>query len=247
MESKEDVARNEGVIQIAIDGPAVSGKGTVARLLAKRIGFLCLDTGALYRGMTISLMDGGVDLDDVEAVKAAIGSVDLHVELCDDALTHVFLGSVDVTQRLHDLDVCQNVYRVALIPAVRAHVKRSQHDVGCCQNIVCEGRDIGSVVFPEAQFKFYLTATLKARSIRRFLMEQEKGNAAATMESVTAMIRSRDRMDKTRPISPLVRAPGAVVIDASVIRPDEVVDKMIRRIRRTLHGMGRTDICPKGC
>ena len=223
------MAEVENII-IAIDGPAVSGKGTVARLLAKRLGFMCLDTGALYRGMTIYFMDNGVDLGNDDEVKQATSTVDLHPE-CVDVETHIFLEQDDVTERLHDLDICENVYRVAAIPRVRARIKTIQHAIGAHQNIVCEGRDIGSVVFPNAKFKFYLTATLKARSERRFQMEAAK-RTGATLEEVTKMIRARDRMDKKRPISPLVQAEGAIKIDASHITAEQVVEKMIKIIKK---------------
>ncbi|MCL2847082.1 MAG: (d)CMP kinase [Firmicutes bacterium] len=213
------------VIQIAIDGPAASGKGTVARMLARRLGFICLDTGALYRGMTIHFMNHNVNIMDTTEIAAAVESLNMNVR-CENGETHIYLDDENVTDRLHDLDVCEYVYQVAQILIVRERIRIIQRDIGCCQSIVCEGRDIGSVIFPNAQFKFFLTASLRARARRRYKMELEKGNNSATYRDVENMIRARDHQDRTRPISPLKKAKGARVVSASERTAKQVVDVM---------------------
>jgi len=230
-------------LKIAIDGTVASGKGTVAKLLARRLNFLCLDTGALYRGMTIHFMNKDIKLTNPDDVALAIKSANLDVE-CVDNETRVFLNNEDITSRLRSLEVCNMVYKVATIPAVRDAVRELQHRIACCEPIVCEGRDIGSVVFPDAQIKFYLTATLKARAERRLKMEHAKGNTDTTYKQVRDMIRARDHGDKTRAISPLIKAPGSVTVDASHLTPDQVVDKMVAMINKKLKCTEMENCCP---
>lgn len=240
------------IFQVAIDGPTASGKGTVAKLLARRFGWLCLDTGALYRGIAIHFMmeglrgeglggkdgvsdsnninDGAVDINDAGAVLEALGRLDLDVK-CEGGETLVFLGGVDVTKRLHDIEVSEFVYKIAALPPVRARVKEIQQRIGNGQTIVCEGRDITSVIFPNARFKFYLTASLRARAKRRYREEVKKGvqtddGCRVTMERVMEGIRARDYADMTREISPLVRVRDAVVIDCSRRTAYDVVEIM---------------------
>lgn len=220
---------------IAIDGPSVSGKGTVARMLATRLGIMCLDTGALYRGMTIYFMQRdllckeGNDVTD-EQVSEALKTVKLEPR-CDmsDGTTHIYLNGVDVTENLHDLEVCENVFRVSPNPLVRAKMRTIQHDIGENNTLVCEGRDITSVVFPNARFKFFLTADLDVRAQRRHKQEVEKGSGH-TLEHVRSVIAARDHADMTRELSPLMQTPDAVVVDATYLTPTQVVDKMIEVI-----------------
>ena len=220
------------IYQIAIDGPVASGKGTVARKLARKFGFLCLDTGALYRGITIFFLDHFVDMNDPVAQARALQEIDLTVE-CVEGTTLVFLNGENVTHRLRDNVVSTNVPRIAKNPEVRNKVRQIQKAVGEKSSLVCEGRDITSVVFPKAMFKFYLTASVEARARRRFLDLQSKGEDVP-IETLRTQISERDLLDMTRSESPLIRVEDAIVIDATRINAYTVVKKMESIISRGL-------------
>lgn len=228
---KDEVVQN--IFQIAIDGPSASGKGTKARLLARRLGLLCLDTGALYRGITIHLMETGIDITDEGAVEKSLKEMKLTVNLAEGD-THIYLGKKDVTSRLHDVDTCSNVYTVAQLPKVREHVRRIQHDTAKDRPVIVEGRDITSVVFPDALFKFYITASLSERARRRYEQEVAKGNQKITLAHVQNMLYERDKADMERPESPLVKVKDAIVVDCTTKNPFEVVGMMEKIISRTL-------------
>ena len=221
------------IYQIAIDGPAQSGKGTNARMLSRRLGLLCLDTGALYRGITIYLMDNQINILDMEAIEKSLKDMKLRACL-EHGETHIYLDKTDVTDRLHDVDVCENVYSVAQIPRVREYVRSIQHETASDKPIIVEGRDITSVVFPDALFKFYITATLNERARRRFESEVRKGNATVTLAQIKNMIYERDKADMERPESPMVKVDDAIVIDCTKKTPTDVVNIMEKIISRTL-------------
>ena len=221
------------VFQIAIDGPSASGKGTNARLLARKFGFVCIDTGALYRGVTMHFMEKNVDIEDDAQVEKALKSMKMGFEFVDGD-THVFLGDKDVTERLHDVDVCAQVYYVAQLQKVRERVRKIQHETAAKGPTVIEGRDITSVVFPDALFKFYITATLKERARRRYMQEVKKGNATVTLSQIRNMIYGRDKADLEREHSPMVKVKDAFVIDCTRRSPDQVVRMMEKIITKTL-------------
>ena len=210
--------------QIAIDGPTASGKGTVARKLARKFDFLCLDTGALYRGITLFFLDNFVDMNDPVSYSRALQEIDLTVE-CVEGATLVFLNGENVTKRIRDNNVSINVAKLAKKPEVREKVRQIQKTVGEKSTLVCEGRDITSVVFPKARFKFYLTASVNARAQRRLLDLQAKGEDVS-IEALREQIAERDKLDMTREESPLKQVADAIVIDATKINAYEVGKKM---------------------
>jgi cytidylate kinase len=216
------------IFQISIDGPVASGKGTVARGLARRFGFLCLDTGAIYRGITVYFIDNNIDHNDYVAFNRALGEINLTIE-CIEGETFVFLNGEDVTRRLRTNEVSTRVFHVAKLVAVRAKVREIQQSVAAKSTLVCEGRDITSVVFPNARFKFYLTASVRERARRRRLELLGKGEDIDIRE-LAKQIAERDRADMTRESSPLVCVPDAVKIDATKITAAEVIGRMERRI-----------------
>lgn len=220
------------VYQIAIDGPVASGKGTVARSLARKFGFLCLDTGALYRGVTLFFLDHYINLDDHVAYTRALLDMDLSVK-CIEGATFVILNGEDVTKRIRNNIVSTTVPKVAKKPEVREKVREIQKAIGEQSNLVCEGRDITSVVFPKAKFKFYLTASVESRAQRRLLELQSKGEKI-TIETLREQIAERDKMDMTRDESPLVQVADAIVLDATKISAYKVVKKMEKIISREL-------------
>ena len=220
--------------QIAIDGPTASGKGTVAKKLSRKLGLLCLDTGALYRAVTVHLLDNKVNLSDHVEVFRAIGELDLSVK-CIEGSTLVFLNGVDVTSRLRTMEVHQNVFWVAKVPEVRVLVRQIQTATAERQNIICEGRDITTVVFPNARFKFYLTASLEKRAGRRYA-ELAAKDADIKLEKVTEDINARDDADMRRTNSPLKVAHDAILIDATDKSAYDVVMQMEKIITRSLSG-----------
>jgi cytidylate kinase len=224
------------IYQIAIDGPVASGKGTVARSLARKLGLLCLDTGALYRGITLFFLDHEIDINDPVSYGPALLEIDLTVE-CIEGSTLVFLNGENVTSRIRDNVVSTNVPKVAKKPEVREKVREIQKAIGEKSSLVCEGRDITSVVFPKAMFKFYLTASAGSRAYRRFLDLQSKGEVVP-METLIAQIHERDQLDMSRDESPLTKVADAIVIDATKINAAQVVKKMEIIITRELFKCG---------
>jgi len=218
--------------QIAIDGPTASGKGTVARKLARKFGFLCLDTGALYRGITLFFLDHEIDFNDPVSYSRALQEIDLQPK-CIEGETLVFLNGENVTKRIRDNIVSINVPKLAKKPEVREKVRQIQKLVGENNNLVCEGRDTTSVVFPKARFKFYLTASVNARAERRLLDLQSKGENVS-IETLREQIAERDLLDTTREESPLVKVADAIVVDATKINAYQVGKKLEKIITREL-------------
>lgn len=211
---------------VAIDGPAGAGKSTIARMLAQKLGTLYIDTGAMYRAVTWEAIREKIDLkDDGSMVKVAKRSkISFRKEKGKDLL-RVFLNGREVTREIRSAEVNRNVSLTARIPGVRKVLVRKQREMARKENVVMEGRDIGTVVFPKADFKFFLTASPLERAKRRFREFQEEGKKVNLTEIAKAIER-RDRLDSTRKNSPLRKARGAVVIDSTALTPKQVVARM---------------------
>jgi cytidylate kinase len=214
-------------LTIAIDGPAGSGKSSVARLVAQKLGYLYLDSGAMYRALALSALQGGGIALSSEHELAALAR-DTHIELrpvpptLQDPCIHnqVFLDDVDVTQSIRTSEVAQAASRVAAVLGVRKILVAEQQRAGAGGGVVMEGRDIGTVVFPNAELKIFLEATPERRAERRSKEHIEKGehvDVATALEE----IRQRDQRDTERKVSPLVRAPDAVLIDNTAMDVEE--------------------------
>jgi len=214
-------------LTIAIDGPAGSGKSSVARLVAQKLGYLYLDSGAMYRALALSALQGsGIALSSEHELVAL--ARDTHIELrpvpptLQDPCIHnqVFLDGVDVTQSIRTSEVAQAASRVAAVPGVRKILVAEQQRAGTGGGVVMEGRDIGTVVFPNAELKIFLEATPERRAERRSKEHIEKGEH---VDIATALeeIRQRDQRDTERKVSPLVRAPDAVLIDNTAMDVEE--------------------------
>jgi CMP/dCMP kinase len=221
---------------IAIDGPSGAGKSTLGRMLAKTLGLLYLDTGAMYRAVALASLRRGVAFDAREGGSemteiAAISKIELVGEP-DDLRT--ILDGEDVSAEIRTLEVAQAASLVSTISDIRRIMVEHQRQIGnsAAKGCVLEGRDIGSVVFPNADFKFFLTARPEARARRRFLEDQAKGRNS-TYELTLAEINQRDERDVSRADSPLTIAEGAVVIDTSELDLSEVFDQMLSVIRGT--------------
>jgi CMP/dCMP kinase len=219
-------------LQIAIDGPVASGKSTVARLLAQRLGCTFLDTGALYRAVAFAVLQRGVSPDDERTVASLASSTNTKVLL--DASTplgyKVKINGYKLSDELFAPSVSQAVSAIAANAAVRKHLISTQRAFADERDVVMAGRDIGSVVLPNATFKFFLTATVDARVDRRLLELHEKG-IVIDREKLMGEIQRRDERDKTRKASPLVVADDAIVIDSSALTIDQVVDLLEEKVR----------------
>lgn len=220
---------------VAIDGPAGSGKSTVAHAIAERCGLTYLDTGAMYRCVTLACLRRGVDLADAAAVGAVAREVGIAFGSSEGGQT-VILDGQDVTDAIRTPEVDHNVSVVAAVPAVREAMVALQRAVGEAGDVVAEGRDIGTVVYPNAEVKVFLTADAEARAHRR-AVQREGGDAAtdatatadaAQEQAILADIRRRDELDSTRKEAPLRPAEDAHHIDSSSLSVDEVVDAIVR-------------------
>jgi cytidylate kinase len=205
---------------IAIDGPVGSGKSTLARRVAELLGYVYIDTGAMYRALALKALRCGLSLDATDQLVALTRGtrIDLRAQ---DGTQRVFLDGEDVTAAIRTPEVSQAASKVAVVPGVRQVLVAEQRRAGEQGGVVMEGRDIGSVVFPDAGLKIYLTASPEVRAERRWREHQQKGEAidlARTLEE----IRERDQRDRERSTSPLVRAPDAVVVDSTAMEPEEV-------------------------
>jgi cytidylate kinase len=211
---------------IAIDGPAGAGKSTVARELARRLGFLYIDTGAMYRAIAWKVLKKGVSLDDAGLIGEIADDACIDLVGTVDAM-EVFIDSVNITGEIRTPEMSQAASIVSTIPAVRHALVARQREMGREANVVMEGRDIGTVVFPNAEAKFYLDATTEARARRRFTEDLARGKAVKSLEEMQAEIAARDYRDQTRSDSPLTRTDDAIYIDSSEETADQVIEKIL--------------------
>lgn len=225
--------RSQAPTVITIDGPAAAGKSTVAKLLAGRLGFLLLDSGALYRGLALHLQRQGVSPDNGTVPEAALRSLNLAIEP-DVACMRVLLDREDVTDVLRGETLGIAASRFSTQGAVREALLSLQRDAGLRWNLVAEGRDMGTVVFPDAPVKFFLRANLEERALRRFRELSDKGETP-DFDRVLQEMRERDARDETRAVAPLVKAADAIEVDATAMGPDGVVALMLAAIARAMN------------
>jgi len=218
---------------ITIDGPGGSGKSTITRLVAARLGLGYLDTGAMYRAATLHCMEAGVKLDDPAAIAVALASLTLDVELVPDGPVKVRIGGRDVTALIRTPEVTRNIRFVADHPAVRARMIEIQRRIARAGNLVTEGRDQGTDVFPHAGLKVYLVASPMVRARRR-QAELEARGVKTTFEEVMHDVQERDKADMNRPVGALRKASDAVEIDTSDMSPAEVAEKIVTLARGRL-------------
>jgi cytidylate kinase len=222
-----------GVI-VAIDGPAGAGKSTAARLLATKLGYTLLDTGAIYRVMALRARERGIAWDDGPGVAALADALELSFRL-DGALNRVFVGADDVSAAIRTPEISDGASRVSALPEVRAALLGIQRRIGAAGSVVVEGRDIGTVVFPGAEAKFFLTATTDERARRR-VAELTAAGRPVDLAQTRAEIVARDERDSTRAAAPLRRADDAIEIDSSALGPDAVVERMAAVVRARAGG-----------
>lgn len=213
------------MLSIAIDGPAGSGKSTVAKVIAKRLGITYLDTGAMYRMVTLDFLNNQVDVLDLEAVKKRLELI--KIEFKDHGL---FLNDTNVTDAIRSDIVANHVSRVAAIGLVREKMVAMQQAIGKGQSIIMDGRDIGTHVLKDASHKFYLVASVEERAKRR-LKDFEAQGIEMTLDQLIDDIKSRDFQDMNREISPLKQAEDAMLIDTTSLNIDQVIDLIIKEIQ----------------
>ncbi len=210
---------------IAIDGPVGSGKSTIARALAARLGIGYLDTGAMYRAVTLKALRTGIDMEDPDALTRLAASCDIRLESAPGG-TRVFLDGEDVTDTIRSLEVTNNAFRPSQTPGVRKRMVELQRLAAARGPLVAEGRDMGTVVFPDSPAKFYLDASVDERAKRRHRDHTARGDSVS-MEELKRQILLRDKRDSTRSASPLRRADDAVYVDSTNMSVDEVVEHIV--------------------
>lgn len=215
---------------ITIDGPAGAGKSTVAQKVAARLGLMYVDSGATYRAAALKVLEAGVDPHDEPAVAKLIGSTDVRVTP-GEGEPHVLLDGGDVTARLRTPEVALAAAQVSRLPEVRAKLIEMQRTFARGRGVVMEGRDIGTVVFPQAQLKIFLKADVKERARRR-LKQDSQESRTATLEKTAYEIGRRDQLDSQRKISPLMPAPDAVEIDSTLLLADQVVERILDLVEK---------------
>lgn len=218
------------MINIAIDGPAGAGKSTAAKAAAKKLGFIYVDTGALYRTVGVNALRKGIDPKDAEKVKATLADIDVSLGFVDGS-QHVFLNGEDVSEEIRLPASSMAASDVSAIPEVREFLLSLQRDIAKKNNCLMDGRDIGTVILPDAQYKFFFTASAEIRADRRCKELKEKG-IPADYETVLSEIKQRDYNDSHRKTAPLKQADGAVLIDSSNMTIEEAVDKIVSYIKR---------------
>lgn len=218
---------------IAIDGPAASGKSTLAQRLARELGYLYFDTGVMYRAVTLAVMRRHVPVGDERAVTGLACQLSIDVRppsIADGRQYDVLLDGEDVTWDLRSAEVDANVSQVSLYRGVRQAMTAQQREIGLRGRVVMVGRDIGTVVMPEAALKVYLDASVEARAKRRFRECLQRGEAV-TYEEVFDSMRERDQIDSTRALAPLKPAPGAVILDTTDLDEDQVLARVSELVR----------------
>ena len=223
---------NTKKITIAIDGPAGAGKSSISKVVANELGYLYIDTGAMYRGVTWAVLDSHVDVKNQNDVEALLPTLDLTLEPTASACK-VFVKGQDVTDLIRQQQINENVSTIASYKGVREYLVERQQAMAAIGGVILDGRDIGSVVLPDAELKIYLTASVDARAKRRWLEVQGTSNEQP-LEDIKKNVESRDEMDKNRDESPLVCVEDAIVVDSSNMTFDETVEHILHLVQERI-------------
>lgn len=218
---------------ITVDGPSGSGKGTLSQLLAKKIGYHLLDSGALYRLVALATLKQRIDIQDQQAVEKVAAQLDVHFDTAGDQ-TRVLLSNEDVTNAIRSETISKSASVVAAYPGVRAALLKRQRDFRQLPGLVADGRDMGTTVFPDADLKIFLTASAEARAQRRYRQLTEKGETV-DLDGLIKDIQERDERDSNRTVSPLKPAPDAVLLDSTQMTIQEVLEAMLNLVKGIHH------------
>lgn len=220
----------EHIMRIALDGPSGSGKSTVAKRLSKELNILYLDTGAMYRATALKALSLGIDTFDIGGVSSFVGNLDLEIKYIDGT-QHTFLDGEDVSEKIREPHVSMAASNISSLKCVRLKMVEMQRKIAASMSCVLDGRDIGSFVLPDADYKFYITASVDVRTERRYAELVAKGHGV-DKDLLKKEIEQRDFNDKNRDFAPLVKADDAVLIDTSDMTVDEVVAKILSYIKK---------------
>lgn len=219
------------MINIAIDGPAGAGKSTVARAVAKKLGILYLDTGAMYRAMALKAMREGIDPNDKEQVLPLLECTEIYAKNIGGT-QHTYLDGEDVSELIRTPEISRGASDISAIPDVRIKLAQIQRNIAHTSDVVMDGREIGSYVIPECENKFYVTASVDERARRRLLELKEKGrDNGMTVEDMAKDIAERDYNDSHRAFAPLLRLPEAILIDTTDLTIDEAVNAVLKNLK----------------
>ena len=223
---------NTHKIAVAVDGPAGAGKSSISKIVAKKLGYLYIDTGAMYRSVTWAVLHNHIDVNNQKAVEALLPELDLTMEASDDSCK-VFIAGQDVTDFIRTPQVNNAVSIVASYKGVRQYLVERQRLMAEAGGVILDGRDIGSVVLPNAELKIYLTASVEARAMRRYL--EVKGTVnEQTLEDIKDSVMQRDDMDKNRKESPLIQVEDVVLVDSSEMTFDETVEHILHLVQERI-------------
>lgn len=217
---------------VAIDGPAGSGKGTITKLIAEKRNLVSIDTGAMYRCVALDCLNNEIDSTNLEGIEKILEKIEIELKKVDGE-QKVFLNRKDVSREIREPKVDDVVARYAAIKQIRDKVTPMQRKMGETQNIIMEGRDIGTVVFPNADVKIFLDCSVEERARRRYKQDLEKG-IETTYEEVLESIKERHRLETERDIAPFVKAEDAIVVDSTKLSIDEVVEEILKIIDEKL-------------
>lgn len=221
------------MINIAVDGPAGAGKSTIAKAVAKKMGFIYADTGALYRAVGLYMLENEIDPNDKHAVGHNLKDVKVYLKF-DKGNQRVFLNEQDVSEAIRTPEASKAASDVSALPSVRAFLFDLQREIAKNNDCIMDGRDIGTVVLPDADVKIFLTASAEERADRRYKELKEKG-MDVSYEKILKDINDRDYQDMHRDIAPLVQAEDSILIDSTDMTPDEVIDKIIETVNERVN------------
>lgn len=217
-------------VSVAVDGPAGSGKSTITKMVAKSLGFNYVDTGAMYRALTYNFLSNGLEELEEEKIKELLSKTDFKVEYVD-GVQYVYVNDVEVSDKIRTAEVSKFTSLFAKSPAVRDFLIDTQRNLANTNNIIMDGRDIASVVLPNADVKIFLTASVEERARRRVLDFERQGIENVDFEKVKEDIKARDWQDENRDIAPLIKVESATLIDTTSLTIDEVVEKMTELVK----------------
>ena len=217
-------------VSVAVDGPAGSGKSTITKMVAKSLGFNYVDTGAMYRALTFNFLSNGLDELEEEKIKELLSKTDFKVEYVD-GVQYVYVNDEEVSDKIRTAEVSKFTSLFAKSPAVRDFLIDTQRNLANTNNIIMDGRDIASVVLPNADVKIFLTASVEERARRRVLDFKRQGIENVDFEKVKEDIKARDWQDENRDIAPLIKVESATLIDTTSLTIDEVVEKMTELVK----------------